>query len=395
MAVDTRFLVDQFALCARYAALGQTKSSNSLLPQSYGRVQTSYLKQNRKETFAVAYGDVGKAYVYPESLQVLASSYIKATLPANGSGNYKQIPGLFIIDKYYVRCNGDLVYSGCYQTLMSDHLASLRDEDARAFAESHLGYIPGADSGAERKVWLPIPLPNSSIWRYGGRGQGALPFASFRNNKIEVSFDFFDNTHTAADRDNASPAMTGTQICHKEVICSLQAMPTLKDARGRYAIVSRRLTQLADWTDANSGVEQNLVVSNLSGCVTEIIIEACAQQANRDRCDIQAPLTPSSVKLICDSVECVNQESEDEAKLIEYSHGYRTNDFYSGNTYRLVFGSHGSESDRCFQGAINFNGVTQANLKFAFGVNATYRVTAVQLGVTSISSTGRLTQKID
>ena len=69
MAVDTRFLVDQFALCARYAALGQTKSSNSLLPQSYGRVQTSYLKQNRKETFAVAYGDVGKAYVYPESLQ--------------------------------------------------------------------------------------------------------------------------------------------------------------------------------------------------------------------------------------------------------------------------------------------------------------------------------------
>ena len=36
--------------------------------------------------------------------------------------------------------------------------------------------------------------------------------------------------------------MTNTQICHKEVICSLQAMPTLKDARGRYAIVSRRLT---------------------------------------------------------------------------------------------------------------------------------------------------------
>ena len=155
MAVDTRFLVDQFALCARYAALGQTKSSNSLLPQSYGRVQTSFLKQNRKETFTFAYGDVGKSYVFPESLQVLASSYIRATLPANGSGNYKQIPGLHIIDKYYVRCNGDLVYSGSYQTLMSDHLASLRDEDARAYAEAHLGYVPGAASGAERKVWLP------------------------------------------------------------------------------------------------------------------------------------------------------------------------------------------------------------------------------------------------
>ena len=69
--------------------------------------------------------------------------------------------------------------------------------------------------------------------------------------------------------------------------------------------------------------------------------------------------------------------------------------FYSANTYRLVFGSHGAESDRTFQGAINFSGVTQANLKLTFGVNATFRVTAVQLGVTSISSTGRLTQKID
>ena len=97
------------------------------------------------------------------------------------------------------------------------------------------------------------------------------------------------------------------------------------------------------------------------------------------------------MKLICDSVECVNQESEDEAKLIEYSHGYRANDFYTGNTYRLVFGSHGSESDRCFQGAINFNGVTRPTQVLIRG----QRVTAVQLGVTSISSTGRLTQKID
>ena len=91
----------------------------------------------------------------------------------------------------------------------------------------------------------------------------------------------------------------------------------------------------------------------------------------------------------------INHDSEAECKMVEYSHGYRKNDFYSANTYRLVFGSHGAESDRTFQGAINFSGITQANLKLTFGVNATFRVTAVQLGVTSISSTGRLTQKID
>ena len=274
MAVDTRFVVEQFALCSRFAAMGQTKSDNNLLPQSYARVQTNYLKQNRKESFAAAYGDVNKSYTYPESLQILASSYIEATLPLNGGGNYKSVPGLYIIDKYYLRCNGDLVYSGSYQTLLNDHLQSLTDEDARAYVEALMGHIPGAASGAARTVFLPIPLPNSHLWRYGGRGQGAYPFTSHRNNKIEISFDFFANTYSAADRTAVSPAMTGVRIVHKEVICPLSQAPTLRDARGRYALVSRRYTQLQDWTAAASGAEQDIVVSNLSGCVVELIVEA-------------------------------------------------------------------------------------------------------------------------
>ena len=395
MAVDTRFVVEQFALCQRYAAMGQTKSDNSLLPQTYGRVQTNYLKQNRKETFRAAYGDVNKSYVFPESLQILASSYVKAVLPLNGSGDYKTIPGLHIIDKFYLRCNGDLVYSGSYQSLLNDHIQSLRDEDARAYCEALLGYIPGAASGAERTVFLPVPLPNSHLWRYGGRGQGAYPFVSHRNNKIEISFDFFSNLHSAAARANPSPAMTGVQIVHKEVICPLSQAPTLSNARGRYAMVSRRFTQLQDWTNATAAAEQNIVVSNLSGCVVELLVEACPQQTNLDELDLFSPVTPSAVRLICDSVECINQESEAECKLIEYGHGYRKNDFYNSITYRLVFGSHGAESDRTFQGAINFSSMTQAQLKLTFPVNVTYRVTAIQLAVTSISSTGRLTQKID
>ena len=396
MAVDTRFVVDQFALCAKFAAMGQTKAENDLLPVTYARVQTNFLKQNRKENFAAVFGDVNRSYTFPESLQVLASSYVKATLPLNGSGNYKDLPGLWIISKFYLRCNGDLVCSGDYQQLMNDHLASLTDEHARAYAQAHLGYIPGAASGAARTVWLPIPLPNSSIWRYGGRGQGSYPFQSHRgDNKIEISFDFFANVGPAADRANPPAAMTGVQIVHKEVIAPLGQMATLRDARGRYAHVSRKFTQLQDWTAANSGVEQNIVVSNLSGCVTEIIVCAAAQQSDLDRIDLQTPVTPSQVRLTCDSIECINHETEDECRLIEYSHGYRPNTFYAGNTYRLVFGSHGSESDKTFQGALQFNSVTQANLRVTFPENVTYKVTAVQLAVTSISSTGRLTQKLD
>ena len=208
MGTDVRFVVDQFALCNRFASLGVTNPDNTLLPQAYGRVQTAYLKQNRKESFPVAYGDENKSYTFPESLRVLQ----RVALPTNGAGSYKTLPGLHIIKTIHIRCNGDLVYSTPYRTVMADHLASLRDESARAYGAAHLGYISGAASGNARVCWLPIPLPNSSIWRYGGRSQGALPFGSFKNNKIEITFDFYPNTYSAADRASPSPALTDGQI---------------------------------------------------------------------------------------------------------------------------------------------------------------------------------------
>ena len=395
MATDTRFVVDKFALCNRFAALGATKSDNALLPQGYAREQTPFLKQNRKDTFAIAYGETNKTYTFPESLQVLDQAFIRVQLPQNGSGNYKQLPGLHIIEKVYVRCNGDLVYSVPYRTLMLDHIASLSDMNARAYCEAHLGYKQGAASGDARICWLHIPLPNSSLWRYGGRGQGALPFTSFRNNKIEVSFDFYPAEYSAADRSNPSPALAGGQIVMKEVVAPLAQMRTLRDARGRYSIVSRRLTEIQDFTAVAADTEVDLVVSNLSGCVTEIIVEAYPHDANLDAVNVSAPVMPKSVRLVCDSVECINHETQDECRLVEYSHGYRRNDFFSSNMYRLVFGSHGRDSDRVFQGAMNFSGISQSNLKITFPEQVQYRVIAVQLAVTSITSSGRLVQKID
>ena len=355
MGTDVRFVVDQFALCNRFASLGVANPDNTLLPQAYGRVQTAYLKQNRKEAFNVAYGDENKSYTFPESLRALQAAYLRVNLPLNNAGHYKMLPGLHIIKTVH----GDLVYSTPYRSIMSDHLASLRDESARAYAAAHLGYIAGDASGASRVCWLPIPLPNSSIWRYGGRSQGALPFSSFKNNKIEVTFDMYDSTYSAADRSNAS---SGGQIIMKEVVAPLSQMPVLSDARGRYSIVSRRFTILQDFASVGANAEADIVVSNLSGCVTEIIVEAFAHDANLDRLSIRSPVVPSSVRLICDSVECIKYDTQDECRLVEYSHGYRRNDFYTGNVYRLVFGSHGADTDRQFCGAMNFQGITQANL---------------------------------
>ena len=131
MGTDVRFVVDQFALCNRFASLGVTNPDNTLLPQAYGKVQTPFLKQNRKESFAVAYGDTNKTYTFPESLRVLQAAYLRVDLPVNASGDYKDLPGLHVIKTIHIRCNGDLVYSTPYRTLMLDHLASLRDSGLR------------------------------------------------------------------------------------------------------------------------------------------------------------------------------------------------------------------------------------------------------------------------
>ena len=77
----TEVLVDQFALSNRFWCC---EPDNSLLPRSYSRVQTPYLKQNRKESFAVAYGDSNKSYTFPESLRILLNAYIRVELPVNG-----------------------------------------------------------------------------------------------------------------------------------------------------------------------------------------------------------------------------------------------------------------------------------------------------------------------
>ena len=100
----------------------------------------------------------------------------------------------------------------------------------------------------------------------------------------------------------------------KEVVAPLSQMSTLRDARGRYSIVSRRYTELQDFEALAANTEADIVVSNLSGCVTEIIVEAYAHDANLDVLDVSAPHMPSSVRLVCDSVECINHETEDECR---------------------------------------------------------------------------------
>ena len=393
MTTDTRQIVDNFALCHRFAVLGDVKPDNGLLPRRYTRVQVPYMKQNRKVDFSVGYGDTNKSFEIPESCRIIGSVFLKITLPA-ASSNYKRVPGLHIVKNFTLRCSGNLVFTVDYQTLLSEHLQSLSDEDAREYCAAYLGDV-GAESSAARDVYLPVPLFNSSIWFRGGRGNGVMPFQSFRQRRIELSYDMFSAKQPAADGATDCPAMTGGEMVIKECILPKSQEKRYLSARANYSTVGRKFTRIQDWEVAEANATQNVVVSNLSGCVTQLIVEAIPWDADIEKCDIRAPITPSKVRLIADSVQIVDQPEKSEIRLIEYQHGFKRNEFYSGQTYRLCFSSHGAEDDTSFVGALNFSSYSQVLLKIEWDQKCYYKVHAVQLVKNNITLDGDLTQRLD
>ena len=394
MSTDTRQIVDSFALAHRFAALGRTVPDNGLLPRKYKRVQTPYMKQNRRQNFTCAYGDTNRSYEFPESLNIVASAFLKITLPQNAAGNYKKVPGLHVLKNFSLRCSGDLVTTVDVQTLYSEHLQSLSDEDAREYCAVYLG-DRGAPSAAARDLYLPIPLPNSAVWFRGGRGNGIMPWQSFLKHRIEVSFDFFDAKQPFSDASADCPAFTGAEILIKECIVPQSQVNHYKSARANYSVIGRKFTKVQDWAVAEANTEQSVVVSNLSGCVTMLIVEAVSHQSDIAACDVRAPISPSKVKLIADSVQIIDQPDASEIRLIEYQHGFKRNEFYSGQTYRLCFSSHGAEDDDTFVGAMNFSHLSQVDLKIQWAEKVYYKIHAVQLVKNDITAQGYLKQTLE
>jgi len=389
---DTRQIVDSFALSQNFASMGVTTRENSLLPRKYNRVPTPYMKQNRRQPFSVAYGDEGVSYEFQESLQIVQSAFLKVTLPAH-SINYKKVPGLHIIKTVSLRSTGDLVYQVDYQTLLLEHLQSLSDEDVREYSAAFLGDV-GSPAQGSRDVYLPLPLPNSPLWYRGGRSNGVMPWQSFKNNTIRMDFDFYANDRTSTVA-APSPPLSGGEILIKECIVPLSQINNYKNARANFSTISRRFTEVKDWTTAEADTQQDITVSNLNGCVTQIIVHAIPFNSQISEADVRAPVTPSKVQLIADSIKIIDQPNKSEARLIEYSHGFKRNELFSGQTYRLCFSSHGSEDDDTFVGAMNFSYLSECQLRIEFDEKVHYKIVAVQLVRTDILPSGRLKQTLN
>lgn len=393
MSTNTRAIVDSFNLAHRFAVLGHTEQDNGLLPRKYKRVHTPYMKQNRRADFAVSYGGTNLSYEFPQSMKIVGSAFLKITLPA-ASSNYKTVPGLHLIKNFTLRCSGNLVYTVDYQTLLLEHLSSLSDEDAREYAACYLGDV-GSPSAAARDVYLPIAFPNSSVFFRGGRGNGILPWQSFRDRRIEIIFDMFDAKFPAADGATDCPAITSSEILVKECVVPQAQEKRYISARANYSVVGKKYTKIQDWTVAEGNALQEIVVSNLSGCVTSLVVEAIPWASDIATCDVRNPVTPSSAQLVADSVLVIDQESQSEIRLIEAQHGFKRNAYFNGQTYRMCFSSHGFEDDDTFVGAMNYSHYSQVLMKIQWPEKVYFKIHACQLVKNDITSEGDLKQRLE
>jgi hypothetical protein len=367
---------------------------NDLLPTPYEKKATSYMKQIRKSSESYAWGQEGKNYLFAESLGIVCNAYLKVHLTTHQTGYYKAAPGFHIVKTISIRCNGDLAYSVDMTQLLKERVSCMSNEEALQFVKSHMGYIDGSEEATSRTCYIPIPLPHASVWQRNAPGSGVLPFRSFANSKIEAVIDFYDNTQASALNTQVCPAFNQCQMWIKEAVVPSAQYATYSDARGAFSVVGRKLVELTSgWTSGQAGVEQNVLVSSLTGCVTELVIQAHGYAAHPSNM-LDATQCPYEATLTCDQIDVVKISDESEFLLRAYGQGFRNNN-YVPQPCRIVFGSHGIDSTKCFQGAINFSAISEARLRFKFESHVNYKVFALVLVTHSITNNGRLVTRVE
>ena len=72
-------------------------------------------------------------FASPESLRVISSMFLRIELPAISTGKYKDIPGLYILDRVRFLTGGSESYFVQPQLFLRDYIESLTDEEAKRF----------------------------------------------------------------------------------------------------------------------------------------------------------------------------------------------------------------------------------------------------------------------
>ena len=368
---------------------------DKLVPPKYGKIRTNFVTTWREENNLgnLDWASVNHTVYLPESLRVVASIYLRISLPLLGnSAVYKDYPALYAIKTIRLLSGGVEIYSCDNQVLMGDYMQSLTDEQLRVFSKTYLGHQDTMD-GTARDVMIPLLLPNSAYMGRNGhdtRGHGVFP-AYLGTEKLEIQLTMNAAEYLAADVQNAPASIENNCVLmYHEVQMTGLNKKKYQDLRGGYSIVNRRFTELTSgWVEyATPNAIERVRHSQPQGTVTEIQIIAVANNADASRHTF-AYIRPTSIKCTADAIvqRDLNNKQKVEAEL--WQNGFvPPTDFPAPG--RMCFAAHAAEGAHIYSGGYNMNLASNVDFEFTFAEAVRYRIFAVQIQRVKIDSGGTI-----
>ena len=125
-------------------SVGANLSSDNLVPTPWKKLAVLSVKTWREIQLnsTLDWDSKNFSFVLPESLQVVASIFLKIDLPqlTDASYDYKNLPSLYCVDRIRVFSNGSEVSSFYPRWYLREYMSTLSDEEHEVFREAYCGH---------------------------------------------------------------------------------------------------------------------------------------------------------------------------------------------------------------------------------------------------------------
>ena len=374
-------------------------SQDKLVPREFTRIRTPFVNTWRQEQLASTCDWESQAFSWhvPESLRIVSSMFLRIELPATGGGNYKDIPGLYVLDQIRFLSQGSESYKCEPALYLRDYIESLTDEAAKRFCATFLGYKETQD-GAARVLMIPILLPNSAyLFRQGRdtRGHGVFP-CYLGTNRLEIQFKLNPANHTVVNG-ATSPASISNKcsISIHQVEVEPRNLQRYSDSRGTYSVMTRRFTEITDgWTTVQADTKHKINQAQPIGNVTELFCLAVPTGTQPEDRSFKTQVRADFFQITSDSVVQKSLDTAEKVEMELWQNGFIGNSIVNCPS-RLCFAAHCSEAENLYSGAYNMAHSSNITVETRFPEAVDMRIYAVQLQRIVIDADGNVVSSLD
>ena len=379
------------------------KLGSRLLPTPWSSVKDVYYKQFRRVALdsTFDFNSTNYSVQIPKSLNVVSNIYLKVVLPTlTGGHNYKYARGKYLIRSFTLRSNGTDVYTvNDYPLWIRSYEENMSEEEISAFRSTFLG----CDSSTARThvgsiVYLPVPMPHNRVHRYAHQGStsfGCLP-ARFGNSNIEMVFTMNGPLNLVLDatHDSLTTIANACSIQYREIVGKPSFINSYAEARGAFSVCLPETINLTnDWETVTAGARKTWSHLAPTGNVFAIEFQTEAQgDSVHMENDVMTTLTFLEIRL---DNEVVQSMTEDEIKIANYSHGYRSNNGILTVQPRIQFNTQGAKSTLAYHGAIDFRNIQNCQISVEFKDDCKVKLLSKRYSRVVLTSSGDFRKFLD